>query len=193
MERANILYDHYKDTISKQEMMIKTRNRFFVYLMIGTFAFCTWGMEPYNTFEQIMSMIEKEYKIRLGFQYFYGQTFLWIIYSYLLARYYQAVIYIERQYKYIEQLECNLSDDTQFENFNRESKAYLRGYPWSLTVIHFFYNIIVPISILLSCWQRIYYEYIQPIPYIYFAFDALFALFASCIIINFIYFMRRTL
>lgn len=192
MNRADILYDHYKETVLQQEKMIKVRNRFFVYLMVAIIIFGIWGINPYEMFEQLKCLLERKYELKLHFQYYFAQSFLWILYSYLLVRYYQAVIYVERQYKYIEQLECDIGIEIKYRQINRESGAYLRGYPFALTLIHSFYNFIVPMVILATCWQRIYLESIQDVPCLFLLFDLLCVVFASVIIINFIYFVRKT-
>ena len=193
MEGIDVIYDHYKETVSLQEKMIHVRNKFFIYSILATIIFCVWGMNPQEMFEHVKSYVQNKYGVKLELHYYYVQSFLWIIYVYLLSRYYQAVFGIERQYKYIKNLESKISNEIEYVNFDRESGAYFNLYPWSLNVIHFFYNIAVPFAILLACWMRIYYEFMNSELSLSLLFDAMLVVFVSIIIVNFIYHMRKTI
>jgi hypothetical protein len=135
MEKAELLYDHYKDTYALHLEMAKRRDNFFVMLCIGiTLLFC-FLLKPSEVFNSIYKMAKDYFSLELPFQITIIQSFVWVIVLYLFMRYIQTNIYIERQYKYIAQLENEITEKLKVK-FNRESGNYENEYPFVLNIIH---------------------------------------------------------
>jgi hypothetical protein len=184
MDKVELLYDHYKDTYTLHLEMKKKRDAFFVMLCIGmTLLFC-FLINPVGIFESILKMTQEYFSFDLPFQITILQSFFWIIILYLFMRYIQTSIYIERQYKYIEQLENSISNDFSIE-FNRESKNYENKYPIVLTIIHKIYVWGFPILSILLIILKIILEKFQNYNIISFIFNLIIAL--VIIILNIFY------
>jgi hypothetical protein len=164
--------------------MKKKRDVFFVMLCIGiTLLFC-FLLDPSEVFNSIYKMIHEYFSLELPFEITMIQSFVWVITLYLFIRYIQTNIYIERQYKYIEQLENKIAE--QFNtDFNRESKNYEDKYPLVLKLIHIIYVWIFPVMSIVIIISKIYFEKIQKINIIPFFFDLTIAI--IIILINIFY------
>ena len=74
------------------------------------------------------------------------QTLVWILIAYVLIRYVQDVVYVERQYPYLNSLEKRIAGMMGSDGlFSREGEHYLRGYPIVLNLIDLFYKTFCPI------------------------------------------------
>lgn len=74
------------------------------------------------------------------------QTLLWILVLYVFMRYCQLNIYVERQYKYLSDIENELLENGL--KISREGKNYNENYPVVLCVIDFLYKWFFPILFL---------------------------------------------
>ena len=90
--------------------------------------------------------IKSYLEITLPFEIHILQTLLWVLVIYVLIRYIQDVLYIERQYGYLEKLEkeidCILG---KRKIFCREGLAYRDEYPMVLNIITLFYKTMMPL------------------------------------------------
>lgn len=73
------------------------------------------------------------------------QSLIWMLITYFWVRYIQDILYIERQYNYLNRLENKINNLTDGQMFNREGKHYLYKYPIVLNLIDLFYKMIIPI------------------------------------------------
>jgi hypothetical protein len=184
MDKAELLYDHYKDTYVLHLDMRKKRDATFVMLCIGiTLLFC-FLLNPSDVFNSIYKMVQEYFSLELPFQITVIQSFVWVIVLYLFMRYIQKNIYIERLYKYIKQLENRIEEQAEVI-FNRESKSYDAEYPLILNIIHIIYVWIFPIMSILIITLKIYFEKIQNINIVPFIFDTIIAL--AIIVLNIFY------
>src|SRR3990167_3273163 len=78
---------------------------------------------------------------------------LWFGMLALTVKYFQTVIYIEKQYAYLEKIETALNSKFGGDIFTREGKSYLKNYPIFSCWSHVLYTIILPVilfAVLLS-------------------------------------------
>lgn len=142
-------YDHYKDTISESKKAQARRNRNFVCLCVLE---AISGMMIYNP-NLICGLLNdaasKELETTIHVSNSIVQTLVWVIIAYVLVRYVQNVLYIERQYRYIDDLEKKLSEwmgeKKEYNQFCRESEHYISDYPIVLNLIDLFYKMFCPI------------------------------------------------
>lgn len=73
------------------------------------------------------------------------QTLLWILITYVLIRYVQDILYIERQYIYLGKLEEEISASGSINIFECEGKNYQKNYPIVLNLIDLFYKMLMPV------------------------------------------------
>ena len=161
MNKCELLYDHYKDTFAIIENRIVSRNRHFVILFVIVVLQFLFAVSPLSIGTLLSAIVRENYKIDISEQMVTIQCFLWILLLYFTTRYYQTVIHIEKQYKYIETLEATLSAEIGIP-FEREGNYYLQNYPKISDMIDFLYKWVFPIMycsvILIKIINEIMYE-----------------------------------
>jgi hypothetical protein len=105
-------------------------------------------------------------------------------------KYMQTSIYIERQYKYIEKLETEISKCFE-TNFDRESCSYENNYPLVLNTIHIIYAWIFPILSSLIIILKIYFEIKQNTNIIPLIFDTIIAVMIVLLNIFYLIFLHK--
>lgn len=145
MDKTELLYDHYKETVKASTDIQAKRNTLFVYVCVFELLNFVMLLFPQVISSALSSFFLESYNISLGELLGLFPTAIWLVTVYILVRYYQTTIYVERQYPYIEVIEAEIARETRLSCFDRESKAYLSNYPMVLDLIHIFYTWIIPI------------------------------------------------
>lgn len=157
MESIEILYDHYKDTYALSKVAQERRNKSFVCLCILETVAYLWAVDPQKMIVALQSYEILSGFVNLGHEII--QTFLWMMIVYVLIRYVQDMIYVERQYGYLTKLEIKISSIVADEMFSRESSNYLKEYPKILNLIDLFYKMVMPVLFLLINFVHIIMEW----------------------------------
>ena len=160
MDRTELLYDHYKETIKANTDMLAKRNLLFAYVCVLELLNCMMLFFPQAVNAILSSFLKENYSIPANELLGILPSVIWIIVTYILVRYYQTTIYVERQYPYIESIEDEIAKETGLTCFDRESTAYLRCYPKVLDMIHFFYTWIIPVLLLTINSVKIILEWV---------------------------------
>ena len=79
----------------------------------------------------------------------------------VVIKYFQSVVFIERQYTYLHSLEDNLSSEYNGQAFTREGKSYLSNYPAFLNWASFLYTMLFPAILAVVTTSKIVSEYRQ--------------------------------
>ena len=124
----------------------------------------------------------------IGLSFF--QCTIWIAITYTLVRYFQTMIHIERQYKYIAVIEQEVSRQLEWPSFDRESNSYLKNYPKALDLIHVFYTWIIPLLLILINLLKIALEAQNGTTIFPFIFDTICCLFCTVLSILYLIFMH---
>lgn len=148
MEKLDTYYDHYKESCSFCQTAQSHRNRSFVYLcVLEAFSFML-VKNPDFICALLNDVARKELETTILFSNCILQTLVWVLIAYVLVRYVQDVLYVERQYKYLSTLEKKISlilEGTDDKNiFTREGDDYLNNYPMVLNFIDLFYKFLAP-------------------------------------------------
>lgn len=160
MDALEMLYDHYKETFSLSKEAQARRNKSFIVLCIlEAFSFLLL-IRPEKAFELILEGIHKELNMTLQLSNTIIQTLLWLLIVYVMIRYIQDVLYVERQYIYLDSLEKEISNLGSVNIFAREGVNYQKDYPMVLNFIDLFYKMLMPIFFALINVVRIYKEWI---------------------------------
>lgn len=88
------------------------------------------------------------------------QTLLWILIVYVLIRYTQDMLYVERQYIYLDELEKEISNLALIDVFKSESDNYQKNYSMVLNFIDLFYKMLMSVFFTIINTVRIYKEWI---------------------------------
>lgn len=142
-------YDHYKESNSLSKAAQSRRNKSFAYLCVLEAISFLMIRNPEFICGLLNEAVAKklESTIQIGTNII--QTLIWILIAYVLVRYVQDVLYVERQYLYLGGLEKKIAKQLgEKENesiFSREGDNYLRDYPMVLNFIDLFYKMFAPI------------------------------------------------
>lgn len=109
MEKLDVLYDHYKETVHISLDTQKKRGTLFVVFCVLELLNFSMLLFPSEIAESISQYIYSTYEVTFNFNISLLQSAIWIVLSYTMIRYYQTNIYIERQYGYIALLEDKIS------------------------------------------------------------------------------------
>lgn len=159
MDELELLYDHYKETNTLRIEAQKRRNMsFLLYCVLEALLFF-FLIQP----ETMKSVFQSFILGKVGITTQLGnntlQTFLWICVAYMVIRYIQETLYIERQYKYQDLLETQIRRLTNGSLFSREGSLYIDDYPNSLNLIDLFYKVFCPILFVIINIGRIFMEW----------------------------------
>ncbi len=140
--KLEVLSSHYDETFSNIKAALRQRDRLFVLLLVIVTVMLLQAIAP----EEAGTTLSEMVGTRLGvgpIDVSVISSVLWFSALAAVVRYFQAVVYAERQYEYIHRLEEVLSSHFDDKAFTREGRAYLDGYPlfskwtWVLYTIAF--------------------------------------------------------
>lgn len=141
-----VYIDHYKDSYGLIRESQSGRNKSFVGLCILEAVSFLIINNPTLVFGLLNETISKKLETTVIIGNAILQSFIWVIIAYILIRYIQFTMYIERQYKYIDQIERKIKDLMDKHSiFDREGENYLRDYPIILNLIDLFYKMFCPL------------------------------------------------
>lgn len=148
--RIQILHEHYRDTFINIRDSIKLRDRLtmLVIFVLALLVFCAfWPADAIIAFSQ---MTLQKIGAAININAIFLGNIIWFALLAAVIRYLQVVVYIERQYAYIYNLEKELNKNYTGEIlFTRESKSYLNKYPAFSNWTCFLYTKIFPF--ILAC------------------------------------------
>lgn len=189
MDVLEMLYDHYKETFSLSKEAQARRNKSFILLCVFEAISFLLLIRPEKAFELILGGINNKLNVTLELSNTIMQTLLWLLIVYVMIRYIQDMLYIERQYTYIDNLEKKIARLSSVDIFAREGKNYQKDYPMVLNFIELFYKMLMPILFALINVVRIYKEWMS-IDKVTIAIICDTILFASMFIIDWFYFFE---
>jgi hypothetical protein len=190
-KKIEILYDHYKETFVNQKEYLQKRN-YYTFICLGLILSLSFQISNPDQSNIISNELIKNNigNIKIDFNYINNVltfTLLWVV-----IMYYQINFLIEKRYKYIHEIEENLTKALNPFEITREKKTYLDNYPWLSEVVDKIYTIIFPIvliSIAIIKW-RIEMKTIPTfIENGHFYFDSIFLL--GIILTSFLYLTNR--
>jgi len=193
VEKLELTYDHYKETVARNNEAQSKRNKLFVILCVFNIASFIMLLFPVQLIDGVIAFVESQYEISVEVSISFFYSIAWIAVTYTLVRYFQTMIYIERQYKYIHLLEQEIGSQLECTYFNRESKLYMDSYPKALDLVHMFYTWIIPLLIIVVNLLRIILEFPSSMStwsLLHFTFNALCFLFCLGLSILYLAFMH---
>lgn len=161
MDALELLYDHYKETFSLSKAAQERRNKNFVILCILEALSFLLLIRPEIASKLILTGINKDMETPLQLSNAIIQTLLWLLIAYVMIRYIQDVLYVERQYLYLDNLEKEIARLSSTGIFTREGINYQRDYPMVLNFIDLFYKMLMPVLFAVINIVRIHEEWIM--------------------------------
>ena len=145
MDKLEVLYDHYKESFALSKEAQSRRNKSFVVLCILEAVSFLILIKPEEIFELNNASIRKEVDTALVIGSAVLQTLIWIMIVYVMIRYVQDVLYVERQYDYLCRLEKEISKAASVRVFDREGKNYSRQVSMVSNIVDLFYKMLMPV------------------------------------------------
>lgn len=160
-EKLQILSGHYTHTFDFLQTHLKKRDRLFAGLLLILAILLFQIYTPSEASNLISSLIEKKLDIKTTINLLYIQSIIWFVLLSVVIKYFQSVVFIERQYTYLHSLEDNLSSEYNGQAFTREGKSYLSNYPAFLNWASFLYTMLFPAILAVVTTSKIVSEYRQ--------------------------------
>lgn len=157
--KLSLLNDHYKDTNQKIEKIIKNRDRSFLFILIllGVMAFQLFSPQQSDTV--LTQLVQNKLNVDAAVSISFVGSLIWFGLLAMAIRYFQSVINLEKQYKYVHQLEDELSKDFDGKAFSREGKTYLRNYALFSDWLHIIYWVVFPVLLLVGITAKLISEW----------------------------------
>jgi len=157
--KLQLLNDHYKDTYSYIRGFERERNRLLLIVLLVVTLMLTQLFSPDEANEVISSILGQQLGVGSAVEISFLSTAVWFVLLILVVRYFQTVVNIERQYKYMHQLEDQLSPHFEGGVFTRHGKSYLTNRPKFLWWVWWLYQFVIPLALLIAIGAKIYSEW----------------------------------
>jgi hypothetical protein len=156
--KLQVLAEHYKNTFNFLQNNLKRRDRLFLGVLCILILILFQLYTPQEASNLISQFISNKLNITTQMNLFFVQSIIWFILLAITLKYFQSVIFIERQYNYIHKLEEQLSSEYGEKAFTREGSSYLKDYPIFLNWASFLYTIFFPVILLIISGSKIISE-----------------------------------
>jgi len=160
-DKLQILSEHYSHTFDFLQTHLKKRDNLFITVLLLLVVMLFQIYTPIEASNLIAQLIVKKIDISVKIDFLYIQSIIWFSLLAVVIKYFQSVIFIERQYNYLHALEEQLSSEYNGETFTREGKSYLNNYPKFLNWASFLYTVLFPAILAVITTSKIVSEYQQ--------------------------------
>ena len=161
-KKLDVLHDHYKDSFTQIKEHLKLRDRLFILILLLVTVMLFQVFSPNSA----QTTISKVVNARLGLKdtaplidFTFVSSVIWFALLAAVVRYYQVIIFIDRQYIYMDKLEDQLSASYCDPAFTREGRFYLNEYPFFSECAHVFYRVLFPLILLAVTAAKIWMEW----------------------------------
>ncbi len=156
--KLQILAEHYKETFDFLQKNLKQINRLFLYVLCILILMLFQLYTPLEASNLISQFISSKLNMSARMNMLFVQSIIWFGLLATTLKYFQSVVFIERQYNYIHQLEEQLSKEYEKKAFTREGESYLKDYPAFLNWASCLYTIFFPAILLIISSSKIVSE-----------------------------------
>jgi hypothetical protein len=157
-KKLEILNDHYKDSFNHLQEFLRTRDKLFFWVLIVITFMLYQIFLPLEAKDVIGHIITKALNLDNAVDASFMCSVIWFSLLAIVVRYFQTVVNIENQYKYIHELEDQISQCYKNKAFTREGKTYLKDY-WKFSKwIKRLYVIIFPALLLIVITAKMHNE-----------------------------------
>lgn len=154
MNDVEILYDHYKDTVSIVKNEENKRNKMFIIILIHLLVLFLISIKPESIYNTVSDLLKENLKTGAYFGINVFQITIMISILYCTIRYYQINIHIDKTYIYLHKIEENIAENIN-KDFGREGNSYLSQYPKTLNSIYYSYKYFFPCIYIISLICRV--------------------------------------
>jgi len=123
-KRAELLLNHYNDTFQQILYHWKARNRLFLYALIVLTLLAFASYSPGLVSGLIHAYLKETLKYTTPIDLAVVESAGWFVLLSLVIQYYQRSIHVDRQYKYISEVEKHICEAMGGDYITREGKGY---------------------------------------------------------------------
>ncbi len=145
---AEILNDHYKDTCERIRENVSLRDRLFLWVLAIVGIHFLQITDRTQSSDAIISFFKEQSGFQLAANADILSAILWFLLLALAVRYFQANVYVNRQYTYLHELEKKFDPLIGNALITREGRSYLDKYPAFNKWMHCLYTWAFPVLLL---------------------------------------------
>ncbi|HDL00700.1 MAG TPA: hypothetical protein ENH23_00510 [candidate division Zixibacteria bacterium] len=160
-DKLQVLSEHYSHTFDFLQTHLKKRDHLFLSTLLLLVVMLFQIYTPAEASNLLAQLIEKKLEVKTKIDLMYIQSIIWFVLLSVVIKYFQSVIFIERQYNYLHALEEQLSSEYNETAFTREGKSYLNNYPVFLNWASFLYTMLFPAILAVIITAKIVSEHQQ--------------------------------
>ncbi len=157
--KLEILSEHYTHTFDFLQTHLKKRDRLFMGVLLILIVMLFQIYTPEETSGLISQFISNKLDLKTPINFLYIQSIIWFVLLAMIIKYFQSVVFIERQYSYLHSLENLLSKEYEDRAFIREGTSYFKNYPVFLNWASFLYTTLFPAILAIVILSKIISEY----------------------------------
>jgi len=146
MQSESDFYDHYKETFAVQQGYLSERNKLTAAMLVLLVLVSGFIYDPAMLNDKVNQYVNSHVE-GLAFEMKYLNTGIIFLLLWVITRYYQVVLQIEKMYHYLDDCEKKLSANGVYK-VNREGAYYLKSYPWLSDVVDSCYVVLLPLAII---------------------------------------------
>lgn len=164
-KKLELLHDHYKDSFTYLRTYIQHRDRllFFILLVLVIMMFQLAAQSDAD--QAISQAVAEQFELTTPIDMAFIGSAIWLSLLALVVRYYQRVMLVEKQYRYVHKLEGRLSSHYNDEIFTRESTSYSSSFPTFTKWAWRLYTLVFPVLLLVIASLKIRDELSRPITF----------------------------
>lgn len=156
-DKLTVLHDHYKDTISYLKKDLDKRDKTTIYLFLILIIYSLVEFQQIDSESILNDLCKKYISVSLNINYSLITTVILTLVFTFTMKYFQMCLSIERQYKYIDNIELNINTISNQKLITRESYSYLDSYPLLSAFIHRIYSFLLPIALVILMFIKLSY------------------------------------
>jgi len=159
--KLQVLNEHYNQTLNFLHLYLKKRDRLFAAILVVLIIMLFQLYAPQEASALISKLLSTKLGLKESINFLYIQSIIWFVLLAIIVKYFQSVVYIERQYGYLHSLEKLLNKQYGEGVFTREGASYLKDYPTFLNWTSLLYTVLFPAILVIVSISKIISEFNQ--------------------------------
>ena len=157
--KLDVLAGHYSETSELIQVSLKKRDRLFAGVLLILFVMLFQLYAPSESTAFFSELMAEKMGASEGINFIYIQSAIWFVLLAVTIKYFQTVVFGERQYDYIHSLEETISAEYGGQAFTREGSSYLEDYPAFSKWTSFLYTVLFPAILVIVSAAKIVNEF----------------------------------
>lgn len=157
--QLGVLNDHYKDTCERIRENVGLRDRLFLFVLVVIGIHFLQVTDRDQSSQALLSLLKEHAGFQIMANVHVLTAVLWFLLLSIVVRYFQANVYVNRQYDYLHGLEGQFEKLIGHAVISREGVGYLSRYPHFSDWTHFLYTWAFPLILLAIVTYKIFADW----------------------------------